>query len=402
MKVYIITTEPFPLGMAAVQRIRCYAHALQLGGVECEVVNYHRFNGSNLKCQSPIPACGESENIPYVYMGKTPVRHRNVFVRKINDYIDKIALVSYLKRVLHSGDVLFFYNVEVSFSLCLCRLAHQYGAYVVRELCELPYGTGQETRSAVRHRKMALTREFPLLDGVVAISDTLADLAKSHCRPDCKIVKVPILVDYDKFKLDDKSEEEDIPYIFHSGTLFEQKDGILGMFEAFGKVCQTIDKPVRFVLTGNLSSSPHSNEIAALIDKYDLNDKVTYTGYLSTEELRDRLSRASLVVINKKFTQQNHYCFSTKLGEYMASAKPVIITRIGEAMNWLVDGDNAYIIEPEDNDALSKAVCHVFNHLDEAKAIGKRGQEFCRTHFDYRAQSKTLCGFMQSLGTGTR
>lgn len=399
MKVYIVTREAFPYGMAAVQRIRSYAHAIQMGGLECEVVCFQRFQRENLNGGEPIPTRSVADGIPYAYMGKTPVRHRNIFVRKFNDWLDTWALLRYLERVLQQGDVVFFYGVDIHLSLLLGKLAHRHGAYVVRDLCELPYGTSAETRSAVRHRRQTLARQFPMLDGVVAISDTLAELARTHCRPDCRIVKVPIMVDFDKYRLDDRSAEEAVPYIFHSGTLYEQKDGILGVFEAFGKACRQLDRPVRFVSTGSIASSPHSQAILALIDKYGLGDKLTFTGYLSAEELRDRLSRASLVIINKKCTQQNHYCFSTKLGEYMAAAKPVIITRVGEAMNWLTDGVNAYIVEPEDTDVLAQAIVHAFSHPDEAKAIGQRGQEFCHDHFDYRAQSEALCGFLRSLSS---
>ena len=42
MKVYIITKEPFPNGMAAVKRIVCYAKAWISQGIECEVLIYTR------------------------------------------------------------------------------------------------------------------------------------------------------------------------------------------------------------------------------------------------------------------------------------------------------------------------------------------------------------------------
>ena len=42
MKIYIVTGEPFPNGMAATNRIKCYAKAIHEGGLECEVVVYRR------------------------------------------------------------------------------------------------------------------------------------------------------------------------------------------------------------------------------------------------------------------------------------------------------------------------------------------------------------------------
>jgi hypothetical protein len=38
MKVYIVTKQGFPNGMAATSRIKGYARAIHDGGVECEVI----------------------------------------------------------------------------------------------------------------------------------------------------------------------------------------------------------------------------------------------------------------------------------------------------------------------------------------------------------------------------
>ena len=105
-----------------------------------------------------------------------------------------------------------------------------------------------------------------------------------------------------------------------------------------------------------------------------------------------------MVIINKYRTQQNKYCFSTKLGEYLAAAKPVVITNVGEAMNWLENGNSAYIIEAEDTNALADAIVHVFTHSEESKQIGIAGQQVCRQCFDYRNWSKPLVDFFNQLG----
>ena len=105
-----------------------------------------------------------------------------------------------------------------------------------------------------------------------------------------------------------------------------------------------------------------------------------------------------MVIINKYRTQQNNYCFSTKLGEYLAAAKPVVITHVGEAINWLENGKSAYIVEPEDTEALADAIVHVFTHPEESHQIGLAGQDVCRRSFDYRNWSKPLVEFFNQLG----
>lgn len=397
MKIIILTGEPFPNGMAAVNRIKCFARAFRQGGVDCEVLVYRRTEVYG-KPPHNTDGNGVCEGIPYRYIGGSPLRGNNVFVRKFNDCLDILHTEHYLKNNLSAGDVLFLYMGDsAGLSIRFIKVARRKGAKCIRELCELPYGTGKETRCAKWMRAYTLRRQFPLLDGVVSISDALLEYAKAHTRPSCQHVKVPIMVDFDKYNLEDASADAEFPYIFHAGTLYEQKDGILGMIEAFGMAVGELPETVRFVLAGRVEDSPHCVEIERLIEKYELHDRIRFTGYLFGEQLRKYLAGASLVILNKYRTQQNYYGFSTKLGEYLAAGKPIIITDVGEAMNWLKDGETAMVTPAEDVKALSGGIVKVFSDLPRARQIGASGKELCRRCFDYRNWSAPLADFVKSV-----
>ena len=397
MNVIILTGELYPNGLAATNRIKSYARAIQEGGLDCEVLIYRRTEVYGKPARN-VEGKGTYAGVPFRYIGGTPQRGSNIFIRQLNDRLDVWRTEKYLYNKLKKGDVLLLYmGRPVELMLRFMKVAHQKGAFCVRDLCELPYGTGLETSKTIKLRKKTLENQFPILDGVFCISSTLLDLAKKYTSPSCKLIKVPIMVEYDNYCMEDRADDADIPYIFHAGTLYQQKDGILGMIEAFGIACQNLKKPIRFISTGFLNKSPHKDEIKNLIEKYHIEDKILFTGYLSEQELKDYLSKASMVIINKYLTQQNIYCFSTKLGEYMAASKPIIITRVGEAMNWLRDGDNAYLVDPGDTNSLSEVIVHVFNNPNEAKIIGKKGQLTCHKDFDFRSWSKPIVDFLKNL-----
>lgn len=399
MKVYILTGEPFPNGMAATNRIRCYARAIKEGGLDCEVLIFRR---TEIYGQKPKNTIGQGafNSIPFRFIGGTPLRGSHVFVRQANDRLDIWRTKRYLKRNLQKGDVLFFYmDRSVELTLMYMRVAHSKGALCVRDLCELPYGTGAETKKSIRLREITFTKQFPKLDGIISISDSLLNLAKKYSSPTCEHIKVPILVDYNQYYLPDKSNSVETPYIFHAGTLYEQKDGILGMIEAFGEVTQILKTPIKFISTGDINKTHEyeKRQIEEMITRYHLENKLQFIGYISSDELKDYLSKASLVIINKYSTQQNEFCFSTKVGEYLAAAKPIIITNVGEAMNWLANGENAYVIEPGNVTELTNTIVYVLTHLEESNKVGKAGQEVCRRCFDYRAWSKPLNEYMITL-----
>lgn len=393
MKVYIITREPFPNGMAATNRIKCYAKALIQEGVQCKVLIFIRTENKGTIIKN-IEGKGVFEGIPFQYIGGTPIRKSNVFIRKMDDYLDRLRLAIYLKRNLREGDIVLCYcGVFVFFINWLIGIIHSKKAKFIKDVCELPYGTSKENKSNIRKRNIMLRKQFPKCNGFISISDALKDLVDKYKSPSAKNIKIPIMVDFEKYSLEDRSNQAAIPYIFHSGTLYEQKDGILGMIEAFGKVCQMYDKPLNFISTGFINKSPHAKDIRGLIHRYKLADKIYFTGYLSVDELQEYLSKASLVIINKYDTQQNKYCFSTKLAEYLAAEKTIILTNVGEAMCWLRDQESAYIVEPKNLGQLSNKIIYALENKEKSKLIAQRGKQVCMNYFDYKQYGRKLINF---------
>lgn len=397
MKVYIITKEPIPNGMAATNRIKCYARALHDGGMDCEILvaGATELDGKVLNSES----VGQYEGVPFRYIGGTTTDTRPELIRRFAQMIRLYKAERYLAHNMHEGDVLFlFMGGKVERMLRFMKVAKKKGAFCVRDLCELPYGTGVESEHAIRMRKHTIECQFGKLDGIISISDSLLGLARTYASPSCKHIKVPIMVEYEHYGVTNKPKTPPVPYIFHAGTLYQQKDGVLGMIEAFGMAKQRLNMPIKYILTGKISASSHPDQLRDLIVKYHLEESIEFVGYLNRDQVKDYLAYASLVISNRPRSKQDYYGFSTKVGEYLASGTPLLMTNWGEAVNWLEDGVSAYIVEPENSDALADAIVNAFLYPEEGRKIGLAGQMVCRKCFDYRNWSKPLIGFMNSLG----
>ena len=395
MRLYIITREPFPDGLAATNRIKCYAKAFLSKGVECKVIVYGRNNFS----ENILPE-GIAEGITYEYIGGSVHRMKGRLRANIQSLFLYIKLLVFLYSSLNIGDVVLGYNQMVGqLTWLLIKVVHSRKAWYISELCELPYGTGCENKMTIMQRNYAYKKLFPRYDGIIAISEALVKEARHYCSLSAAILKIPILVDFENYNIPDKSLSADYPYIFHAGTLYEQKDGILGMIEAFGIALKKSNLPIHFVLTGFPDKSPHKKEIKAIISKYNIGEYIHFLGYVSSEELREYLAKASLVIINKYPTQQNKYCFSTKLGEYMAAGKPLIITRVGEAMNWLTDGYDSMMVDPNDVGQLSDTIFKAFSDVTTLRIIGENARKSCQSFFDYRNYSASLLEMLNMFST---
>lgn len=388
MRIIFILDNLYPNGRASAARVREYGKGFVANGIETLVwlpVPRQRYQETGVV--NPLVKGIDENGVKYEYISGASKRNSNIFIRQLQDLYGYTAtLFRLLTKCKRDDYVVVYEGTPRWFKKCV-KAIHLAGAKCGMELNELPYGTGVETDLTKKNRKVMLEKIFPKFDFIWAISSSLYDLAKQYA-PQAKIIKVPIIVEGQLEGSD--FPEQKIPYIFHSGSLYEQKDGICGMLEAFGLACQKLQSPIEYVLTGKLENSPHADELRHIIEKYGINDKVKFIGYLDLPTLRKYQKNCFLTIINKYDTQQNRYCFSTKLSEYLSFSRPVITTTVGEANNYLKDGINAFIVEPHKPELIAEKIIYAFMNPKVAETIGIEGHKLTEKEFNCEYQTKRI------------
>jgi glycosyltransferase involved in cell wall biosynthesis len=69
----------------------------------------------------------------------------------------------------------------------------------------------------------------------------------------------------------------------------------------------------------------------------------------------------------------------TKLFEYLAMARPVVASRLGQIADVIVDGENGLLVEPNDAQALARAIERL---ADDTSMRGRMGAQARRTVID--------------------
>jgi glycosyltransferase involved in cell wall biosynthesis len=67
--------------------------------------------------------------------------------------------------------------------------------------------------------------------------------------------------------------------------------------------------------------------------------------------------------------------------EAMASAKPVIATKVGGVSELIVDGDNGFVVPPKDIKALASAIERLMTLSDRGEKLGAKGKEIFLNKF---------------------
>ena len=88
------------------------------------------------------------------------------------------------------------------------------------------------------------------------------------------------------------------------------------------------------------------------------------------------LKNAAVLALDRPESLQAQCGFPTKLGEYLLTENPVVVTKVGDIPLFLKDGETALIAEernPEEASKIGKAGALVamreFNYLNETKKI---------------------------------
>lgn len=390
-RLFIVTDNPMPNGMAATERIKCYAKAATGQGIPCEVVIFHR---TEIFGRPPrnTEGRGEIDGFRYRYIHGTPLRGSNVVKRRLADWMDKMRTVAFFERHLCKDDVILLYaSEEKTLSRMLAFVAHRKKATIIRELCEYPYGYVDETPLTQTKAKWYLRTFFHHFDGAICISEALYQLAKKY-HPQGRYLKLPIMVEERK---DITPHQESRPYIFHGGTMTERKDAIVSTMKAYAKACQETGRHLDFILAG--PKSPHEKELNEIITSNHLQEHVRFLPLLGHDELLSYQKGAFLTILNKNDNLQNRHGFSTKLGEVLIAGTPVITTTVGEANHWLIDGESAYIVRPNSPDDIARKIVQAYTNTAEREAIALRGKQIALQYFSTSYQGKRMKSYFEEM-----
>ncbi len=121
---------------------------------------------------------------------------------------------------------------------------------------------------------------------------------------------------------------------------------------------------------------PSKKSLELLAYSSGLSGNVIFTGKLSLNEVREVMRDCyafALPSLNEGFGRV--------FIEAMALGKPVIAPRVGGVSEVVRDGENGFLIEPKDVDALFLKLAYLIDNPDHAIRMGEAGQRFVRKNF---------------------
>lgn len=227
-------------------------------------------------------------------------------------------------------------------------------------------------------------------DGVFPISKALSDFYESNGVKHDKLRIINMVVDESRFTNVVKQVGVE-KYIAYCGNGANRKDGVDLLLKSFALIA---DKCPEYKLYIIGKAPLNDSENYRLADNLGISDRVVFTGIVPSSEIPQLLTNAEILALARPNSIQNTYGFPTKLGEYLLSGNPVVITKVGDIPLFLKDKESALMSDCGDIEAFADNLLWAIQHPEQVKTIGERGKAVALENFNYLKESEKIIKFI--------
>lgn len=400
MNIGIISIYSFPEGLAPTNRIKAYAKGLIQNGAKVKL--YLPFPTYSYHNRMSMSKEGIIETIPYCYTSKI---HKSKY--KIGRAIAHFFGIRKIYGYVSAGRKIYKDNKKIKIDCLIVSTDHLLNLWVFSLVAQCIQAKAififDEYPIPIRHKlKNSIPKWKTYLYGkilkkysaYVSISEKLKDYY-------CGIIPIKTLIlssitDIDRFsniKVIDKSDDN---YICYMGNMELSKDNVDLIIRAYAQLQQTEFLTIKLFLYGMPSSSDKA-KLTQIIDENKLENKVFFKGKASYEEVPTVLCNATLLVSSQPDTLRASGGFPTKLGEYLMSSVPVLLSDVGENSKFVSDNKQVFFAKPNSIEDFAFKMQSIFSNYEFAKSVALEGKRYVINNYSHVMKGKELLNFISEI-----
>jgi colanic acid biosynthesis glycosyl transferase WcaI len=261
-------------------------------------------------------------------------------------------------------------------------------------------GAGSE--GALLHRTLGAVAGFLYrhADRIVVVTPAFKDhLIRYWNVPATKIFVVENGVETDRFRLDPAAVEvrkqlklDSHFLICYIGTI-GNAHGLDTLVDAAEELKTALPKAM-FLLIGEGAEKQRIIDLAAT---HRLTN-IQFLGQQPREQIPAYVSAADLCLVMLKKTELFKTVIPTKLLEYMACERPVIVAVDGQARLIVEEAGSGVFVEPENSKALVEAILDLAKDSDRRRQMGISGRQYIVSKFSRERTAHNYIGVLATLG----
>jgi len=364
-KLYVIRPMLLP-NSAVINRMMGHLRAFTEAGVEVEAA-FIAPNASGDRVRDAFPG------VTFRYCwGESKVRNR--YVRALLSYW---WAWKYIKTIPIGSNVLL---LGMDSYLCL---------FLRRKDLNLYYETTEHPALARNERQLAkYVAQCRRLKHIFVISRPLRQFFLDSGIPKDRVSIINMTVDPRRFEGVGKQPGKE-KYIAYCGTVTNNKDGVDDLLRAFAITHKTHPNVKLYIIGATPDKEDRAGNMR-LIEEQGIKDAVVFTGVVAAADMPQLLKNATVMALDRPDSLQAQNGFPTKLGEYLLTGNPVVVTKVGDIPHFLKNGVTALLSDDRNAEAFSKKLNWALEHTDEAKVIGERGKDVAMRQFDCMKEGRKI------------
>src|SRR6184192_79211 len=258
------------------------------------------------------------------------------------------------------------------------RAAHT--AVFLKEISGIPFSVTAHGQDFMKDlgsddllREICAAAEF-----VAAETDYSRELLR-QCCPDsaCKIHRVYNGIDLERFPAPALATMNHVPRIISVGRLVEFKG-----FEHLIDACAELARRGFDFSCDIIGDGPLRDRLRLKVDSLNLSSRVNLLGSLSQGAVLEKLQTADLFTLASVTDSEGASdVFPTVIVEAMASARPVVSTRLAGIPELMIDGETGLLVSPADTTALTEALQKLLCDRELRVRYGCAGRARIERHF---------------------
>lgn len=390
MRVLIVYSGRYLGGAAAAKRVQKLSRGLRAAGAEAFVVS------QIVEQQDRTGAYWDEDDygVPYTLVFRRPSVGRIDAMRSFLAFRRALLYGTMMALRKERIDAVIFYGDSWYLFRAIATLCRQRQILCLIDFVEW-YPMQVTLNPFFWDRQLLYRGSFPWLSGAICISRLWTRHTRARGVP---AIRIPAIGEASPGPAPSPMKEKGTPFtLTYLGELVA-RDLPDTLLEGV-RLVVSAGANVRLVVVGAVrSNGPGGRAVRNVKGDALLKDRVTFTGWVSDEELRRRLAEADALVLLRSDARETRACFPSRLPEYLLTAHPVILSEVGDMSLYFRHRRNAWLLPPGSRPGeLAEALTHLACHVAEAREIGQAGRQTAIEEFSYLKHGRRLLEFMNQV-----
>jgi glycosyltransferase involved in cell wall biosynthesis len=376
--IVFVGKTPFPVNTASSNRVYSIAKGLIAFDASVSVYCFGLVKKGILS--NSLSYKGTIDNISWFYPSFRTASYDSRIIR---------GLFLILGQVIGYPIILYkYFNKKPYFFTSQLGFAYLFPLWIVSRICggkvilyrsEYPLHILKNKKTSLLHSKFTNFVTYKMFDGLFLMTHNLKSYFEKYKKKKAFIEILPLSIDIDEFNKNTPSPYS-FPYIAYCGSLSNAKDGVDILIKSFAKISSGYPK-LRLLIIGDGKDMIALKNLAKNLLQEE-SEKIIFTGLVGKVEVIRYITNASALALARPRSKQAEGGFPSKLGEYLATGKPVVVTNSGEISSYLSDLVNARIANTDDIKDFVNKLKWVLDNPNEAKVLGEKGRLVAKAYFD--------------------